>query len=199
MNANPSPFANLGAHIQDLLSVYLLPLALIIAVLVVILLPLIGRNKNAEFSASVDQLEDERKPATPAPAEVTTDSRPAILVVDDSAVARAKLAKLLEAGGYRVALAKDGLEAMEHLTSDFFSVLLTDLEMPNMNGLELIAAVQGSMETEDLPIIAITGHDELQARVHDYQGLYGIFKKPWNDRELLKRVETLAILRHKPA
>ena len=69
--------------------------------------------------------------------------------------------------------------------------------MPNMNGLELIAAVQGSMETEDLPIIAITGHDELQARVHDYQGLFGIFKKPWNDRALLRRVETLVILRKK--
>lgn len=66
-----------------------------------------------------------------------------------------------------------------------------------MNGLELIAAVQGSIETEDIPIIAITGHDELQARVHDYQGLFGIFKKPWNDRELLKRVATLAVLRQK--
>lgn len=198
MNANPSPFANLGAHIQDLLSVYLLPVALVIALLVVILLPLIGRNKSAEISSGVDSLEDLIRPeAAPVP-EVVTDSRPAILIVDDSAVARAKLAKLFEGGGYRVALAKDGLEAIEYLTNDFFSVLLTDLEMPNMNGLELIAAVQGSMETEDLPIIAITGHDELQARVHDYQGLYGIFKKPWNDRELLKRVETLAILRHKP-
>lgn len=199
MNANPSPFANLGAHIQDLLSVYLLPVALIIALLVVILLPLLGRNKSAEFSSDVDPLEDECKTAVPAQAEVAMDKRPAILVVDDSAVARAKLAKLFEAGGYRVVLAKDGLEAMEKLAAEFFSVLLTDLEMPNMNGLELIAAVQGSMETEDLPIIAITGHDELQARVHDYQGLYGIFKKPWNDRELLKRVETLAILRHQPA
>jgi FixJ family two-component response regulator len=46
-----------------------------------------------------------------------------------------------------------------------------------------------------LPIIAITGHDEMQARVHQVQGLYGIFKKPWNDRELLKRVETLSSLR----
>lgn len=198
MHTNPSPFANLGAHIQDLLSGYLLPLALVVALLLVILLPLLGRNKSAESGSGADQIEDESDAIVPAAAASVTDSRPAILVVDDSAVARAKLAKLLEAGGYRVALAKDGLEAIEKLATDFFAVLLTDLEMPNMNGLELIAAVQGSMETEDLPIIAITGHDELQARVHDYQGLYGIFKKPWNDRELLKRVETLAILRHKP-
>jgi CheY-like chemotaxis protein len=190
MNSNLSPFANFGAYIHDLLSMYLLPVGLPVAIIVVIMLVMIGRGKTVEV-AEPDQEQQ------PLPEAVQIDSRPAILVVDDSAVARAKLSKLFESGGYRVELAKDGLEAMERLVSDFFAVLVTDLEMPNMNGLELIAAVQGGMETEDLPIIAITGHDELQARVHDYQGLFGIFKKPWNDRELLKRVETLAVLRKK--
>jgi CheY-like chemotaxis protein len=190
MNNNLSPFANFGAYIHDLLSMYLLPVGLPIAIIVVLMLVLIGRGKALE-GAALEQAQ------TPLLDTVQIDTRPAILVVDDSAVARAKLSKLFETGGYRVELAKDGLEAMEKLQNDFFAVLVTDLEMPNMNGLELIAAVQGSMETEDLPIIAITGHDELQARVHDYQGLFGIFKKPWNDRELLKRVETLAVLRTK--
>jgi CheY-like chemotaxis protein len=122
-----------------------------------------------------------------------------LLVVDDSAVARAKLRKLLEGAGYSVALANDGAQALEVLATGSFSVLITDLEMPNMNGFELIAAVQGNMDTEDMPIIAITGHDEMQARVHDCQGLYGIFKKPWNDRELLKRVATLVQMRNKAA
>jgi CheY-like chemotaxis protein len=124
--------------------------------------------------------------------------KPTILIVEDSAVPRVKLVKLFQGAGYQVESANDGVEAMDKLAVTFFSVLITDLEMPNMNGLELISAVQGSLETEDLPIIAITGHDELQAHVHDYQGLYGIFKKPWNDRELLKRVETLATLRKRP-
>ena len=177
MNSNLSPFANFGAYIHDLLSMYLLPVGLPVAIIVVLILLLIGRGKTVEMSA----LDQEQKPL---PDAVPLDSRPAILVVDDSAVAWAKLSKLFETGGDRVELAKDGLEAMEKLVSDFYAVLVTDLEMPNMNGLELIAAVQGGLETEDLPIIAITGHDELQARVHDYQGLFGIFKKPWNDREL---------------
>ena len=64
-----------------------------------------------------------------------------------------------------------------------------------MNGLELIAAVQGSLDTEDMPIIAITGHDEMHARVHDITGLYGLFKKPWNDRDLVRRVANLAAMR----
>jgi CheY-like chemotaxis protein len=118
-----------------------------------------------------------------------------VLVVDDSAVPRAKLRKLFEAQGYRVVTANDGVQAMEALNKSKFSVIVTDLEMPHMDGFELIAAIQGSLETEDVPVIAITGHEEMQARVHNIQGLYGIFKKPWNDRELLKRVDVLASLR----
>ena len=118
-----------------------------------------------------------------------------VLVVDDSAVPRAKLRKLFEAQGYSVVTANDGVQAMEAINKAKFSVIITDLEMPNMDGLELIAAIQGSLETEDIPVIAITGHEEMQARVHNIQGLYGIFKKPWNDRELLKRVDVLASLR----
>ena len=122
-----------------------------------------------------------------------------VLVVDDSNVARIKLKKLFEANGYLVETAEDGHGALETLQKTHFSVLVTDLEMPNMDGFELIAAVQGSLETEDLPIIAITGHDEMQARVHDMKGLYGIFKKPWNDREILKRVQALSTMRSRAA
>lgn len=138
---------------------------------------------------------------TPAPAPAAPPApaaAPAVLVVDDSAVVRAKLRKLLEGAGYRVVLANDGQQALAALPGEFFSLLITDLEMPNMGGLELIASVQGSLETENLPIVAITGHDELQAHVRDCQGLYGLFRKPWNDRELLRRVEALVVLRPRP-
>lgn len=118
-----------------------------------------------------------------------------ILVVDDSAVPRTKLRKLFEAHGYQVETANDGNEALAEIAKTHFNVVVTDLEMPNMNGVELIAAIHGSLDTEDLPVIAITGHEDMSARVHDISGLYGIFRKPWNDRDLLKRVEALANLR----
>ncbi|HSW05226.1 response regulator [Aquabacterium sp.] len=168
----------------DTLNVYLIPF--VIAIPIAILLLLAARRDDA---AAAD-------PAPPAaPAAPRHDGPAAILVVDDSAVARAKLRKLFETAGYAVVLANDGVQALEQLGHGRFAVMVTDLEMPNMNGIELIAAVQGKLDTEDLPIVAITGHDELQARVHDCQGLYGIFKKPWNDRELLKRIEALVSLR----
>lgn len=133
--------------------------------------------------------------AGPPPTGAAAPERPpAVLVVDDSAVVRLRLRRLLEGAGHRVVLANDGLQALEALTTDRFALLLTDLEMPLMDGFELIAAVQGQLDTEQLPIIAITGHDELQGRVHDCQGLYGLFKKPWNDRQLLDRVAALVAL-----
>ncbi|MET0519588.1 MAG: response regulator [Burkholderiaceae bacterium] len=135
-------------------------------------------------------------PPPPLPPEPAAPPEPAsLLLVDDSAVARAKLSRLFAGAGYRVTLASDGIEALARLAEAHFDVMITDLEMPNKDGFELIAAVQGALETEDLPVIAITGHDEMQARVHQVQGLYGIFKKPWNDRDLLKRVEALVGMR----
>ena len=135
-------------------------------------------------------------PRLPAVSRAPDTAQPlAVLVADDSAVARAKLRKLLEGAGFMVDVANDGEQALDLLSRKSYAVLITDLEMPVLDGFQVIAHVQGSLETEDLPIIAITGHEELSARVNDCQGLYGIFKKPWNDRELLKRVATVAQLR----
>ncbi len=187
----------------ELFQLYLTPFAIGIAMVgLYMLLRSLGRPGDTLPAAAV-------VPAAPAaarplvpPAAVLHRSGRAhkdLLVVDDSAVARAKLCKLFESAGYSVAVATHGAEALEVLETARFAVLVTDLEMPHMNGFELIAAVQGNMDTEDMPIIAITGHDEMQARVHDCQGLYGIFKKPWNDRELLKRVATLVQMRQAAA
>ncbi|WP_197047013.1 PleD family two-component system response regulator [Paucibacter sp. KBW04] len=188
--------------LPELLGPYLLPALIAVPLAVVVYFISARRGDDNPPPARGEAKRGEgRKEPRPAAAPAAQPSAPAapagpasLLVVDDSAVARAKLGKLFEAAGYQVTLARDGVEALDRLAEQRFAVLVTDLEMPNKDGFELIAAVQGSMETEDLPIIAITGHEELQARVHQVQGLYGIFKKPWNDRELLKRVETLARL-----
>lgn len=132
----------------------------------------------------------------PAPEPVVPEGPPTVLIADDSAVVRTKLKRLLEGAGFVVVQVNDGNEALEQLDDKpQIAVLITDLEMPNKDGFELIADVQGSLATEDLPVIAITGHDELHGRVGQIEGVYGIFKKPWNDRELLKRVESLVHLR----
>ena len=191
----------------DLFHLYLIPFAIGIAMVgLYMLLRSLGKIDSAEverpsgFVTLPPTPQRAVAPVVVAP-EIAAPGLPHkdLLVVDDSAVARAKLRKLLETAGYSVVVSNDGTDALEVLATTRFSLLITDLEMPNMNGFELIAAVQGNMDTEDMPILAITGHDEMQARVHDCQGLYGIFKKPWNDRELLKRVATLVQMRQKTA
>jgi CheY-like chemotaxis protein len=173
-------------ELSDGLSSYLVPFAIAVPLALVIWFCSSRRGD--------DPLADERRAGA---ASAPVPSGPiSVLLVDDSAVVRAKLGQLFKGAGYEVTMAKDGVEALEQLDQQSFDVMVTDLEMPRKDGFELIAAVQGSLETEDLPIIAITGHDDMQARVHQVQGLSGIFKKPWNDRELLKRVETLAKLHH---
>ena len=190
---------------SDGLSSYLLPFLIAVPLALVIWFcssrrgddPLRGErdeDKRAPEQPGTSRFAPPAPPPAPQPAPAPPAGPISVLLVDDSAVVRAKLGQLFQRAGYAVTLAKDGVEALQQLGAQRFDVLVTDLEMPNKDGFELIADVQGSLDTENLPIIAITGHDDMQARVHQVQGLYGIFKKPWNDRELLKRVDTLAQL-----
>ena len=181
--------------LSDLLGNYLLPFLIAVPLALVIWFCSSRRGDDPLAGEKEDASPDSRGSSRFAPTLPVPSSAPiSVLLVDDSAVVRAKLGQLFQRAGYAVALAKDGVDALQQLRGQRFDVMVTDLEMPNKDGFELIADVQGSLDTENLPIIAITGHEDLSARVNQVQGLYGIFKKPWNDRELLKRVETLAQL-----
>lgn len=177
---------------NDLLSLYLAPFALAVPFALLLFL-LVWRYRDSSHTKAEDiaTASGVAGSAPPGP--------PSILVVDDSPVVRAKLRKLLEPSGYTVLQAVDGVEALELMANHHVAVLITDLEMPRMNGFELIESVKGALDTEDLPILAITGHEELHARVHQMEGLYGLFKKPWSDRELLKRVAALVTVRPPPS
>lgn len=122
-------------------------------------------------------------------------SGPTVLIVDDSQLVRVALTKVLESAKMRVLQAVDGLDAQQVLDREYVDVVISDLEMPRMDGFEFIAFVRGHLDTENLPIIAITGSDELHQRVGSIQGLYGIFRKPWNDRELVRRITDVANIR----
>lgn len=194
--------------LPETLQPFLLPLLIAVPLAIVIIIITVRRGDHRDVGAPPPPPRPMPGPArTPvaapapvvpppaAPVAPAAPERLPLLVVDDSAVVRAKLTKLFSQAGHEVVAARDGVEGLELLGQQRFSVLITDLEMPNMDGFELIQAVQGALATEDLPIIAISGHEELHARLHQIQGLYGMFQKPWNDRELLKRVEALAQLR----
>ena len=114
-----------------------------------------------------------------------------LLLVDDSAVARTKLRRLFEAAGYRVHLACDGVEALALLEKGRYALLITDLEMPNMDGVTLINTCLGQPQTAGMPMLAITGHESLRAKFNECHDISGIHRKPWVDDILLSHVATL--------
>ena len=76
-----------------------------------------------------------------------------LLVADDNKVNRLLLSRSLEQQGHRVSLAVDGLEALHMLRSQAFDLLLLDIEMPQMDGFEVLAALKADRALRDLPVI----------------------------------------------
>lgn len=113
-----------------------------------------------------------------------------ILIVDDSIVIRTKLSSFLKECGFDVSSANDGQEALDILLKDNpFSLIITDLEMPNMNGYDLIYNLNAN--GINIPVIAITGHDEVTLPVEKSSNFYGISKKPWDNESLQNKLKLI--------
>jgi CheY-like chemotaxis protein len=126
-------------------------------------------------------------PALPAALPEAAD----LLLVDDSAVARAMLRTLFEGAGYKVHLARDGVEALALLRSGRYAMMITDLEMPNMDGVTLINTCLADAAIARMPILAISGHEDLRARFNACRDVCGVHRKPWADDILLSHVAAL--------
>src|SRR5438067_1171781 len=90
-----------------------------------------------------------------------------LLIVDDDELSREGLARHLRRQGYTVALAKNGEKAIELLTDRHFDLVLLDVMMPRMNGLEVLKFLRRCDSLIDLPIIMVTakreGEDVIEA------------------------------------
>jgi two-component system, chemotaxis family, sensor kinase CheA len=91
-----------------------------------------------------------------------------ILVVDDSITTRTMEKNLLEAAGYQVRVAVDGIEAWTLLKSERVDLIVSDVDMPRMNGLELTAKIRANRDMADLPVILVTA---LESRDDKERGL----------------------------
>ena len=121
--------------------------------------------------------------------EVTT--RRDILVVDDSLSVRKSLVQLVSDAGYNVKAAKDGLEAIALLKDFMPGVILTDLEMPNMNGLELTSHLRARPDTRELPVIMITSRSmDKHRKQAELAGVSVYLTKPYTDTDLLGHIHS---------
>ncbi len=116
---------------------------------------------------------------------------PLILVVDDSITVRRVTQRLLKREGYRVALASDGLDALEKLQEEKPTVVLSDIEMPRMDGFDLARNIRGDAKLRDLPIIMITSRIAGKHREHAKElGVDHYLGKPYSEEELLGLVRS---------
>lgn len=101
-------------------------------------------------------------------AEKKEGKKPAILVVEDSITARTLLNNILEAAGYDIATAVDGVDAFTQLRSGEFDIVVSDVDMPRMNGFDLTAKIRGDKKLADLPVVLLTA---LESRAHRERGV----------------------------
>jgi chemosensory pili system protein ChpA (sensor histidine kinase/response regulator) len=141
------------------------------------------------FGAAVDEAAPYGVGGSSAQASAATATVPLVLVVDDSITVRRVTQRLLKREGFRVALASDGLQALEVLQVEKPKVVLTDIEMPRMDGFDLVRNIRADVNLMDLPIIMITSriaekHRDYarELKVNNYLG------KPYPEDELIALV-----------
>ena len=117
---------------------------------------------------------------------------PTVLVVDDSLSQRRALEQLLTDAGFRVRTSRDGIEAAETLVHFRPDVVLTDLEMPRMNGIELASHIRTQEKIKHLPVIMITSRTTQKHRqMAEEAGVDAYFTKPVRDEDLLIKMQRL--------
>ena len=151
---------------------------------VMLILDLIALMRNAQLGKNMSQATDAKRKGIA--------SKSTILVVDDSVTVRKVTSRFLERQGFNVAVAKDGIDAIEILQDSTPDMILLDIEMPRMDGFEVATQVRHSQRLQHIPIIMITSrtgekHREraLEIGVNDYMG------KPFQEQHLLDRIQNI--------
>jgi two-component system chemotaxis sensor kinase CheA len=101
------------------------------------------------FAAAVEEKEAERK---------------SVLVVEDSITSRTLLRNIIESAGYLVDTAVDGMEAVEALRTGAYSLVVSDVDMPRMNGFELTEKVRADRRTAEIPVVLVTALESREDR-----------------------------------
>ncbi|NOQ13170.1 MAG: response regulator [Methyloprofundus sp.] len=117
---------------------------------------------------------------------------PEALIIDDSLSARRSLAQFLGDAGYATRTAIDGIDAIEMLESKKPDIVLVDMEMPRMNGLEFTVHLRANPRTQHIPVIMITSRGTVKHKQQAQQaGVNEYVTKPFSEDDLLVQVETL--------
>ncbi len=111
-----------------------------------------------------------------------------ILAVDDESSQLALSRELIKSIGMNCDSAKDGKEALMKLEKNKYDLVLTDIQMPIMNGFELLKAIQSKEELKHIPVIAASGRTTLSSNDYLDAGFSGNLLKPYKPQDLLRKI-----------
>ena len=118
-----------------------------------------------------------------------------VLIVDDSSSMRAIIRKIMKVSGFNIGElleAADGKEAIKVLTDEWVDLVLADINMPNMNGLELISEMKKDEMLKSIPVVMITAEGS-EKRIQESMklGASGYIKKPFPPEEIKRTLSAI--------
>ena len=114
-----------------------------------------------------------------------------VLVVEDDPSVRGLLQHLLESEGYLVSTAPDGVAGLAAAGALLPAVVVLDLMMPELSGLQVLEELRADEELADVPVVVVTGQADMAPRVADLLGPDNVFLKPFSVAELMDRVNAV--------
>ncbi len=128
-------------------------------------------------------------PTSVEPAVTAVAALPTVMVVNDSLTVRKITSRLLTREGYQVVLAKDGVDALEQLLEVMPDVVISDIEMPRMDGFDLVRNIRADKRLGALPVIMITSRTAEKHRNYALEiGASHYLGKPYDEDELLSLI-----------
>ncbi|BAQ64949.1 hybrid sensor histidine kinase/response regulator [Geminocystis sp. NIES-3709] len=152
---------------------------------------LTGSTKQPKLKANKSTLPPQQQSTSTG--KKKTKSSPMVLIIDDSVVVREMLSMTFKKAGYQVEQARDGQDAWDKVVDGLpCDLLLCDIEMPRMNGLELLAKMQQDENLSKLPVAMVTSRGaEKHRKIAADLGAKAYFTKPYLEEELLNAAQKL--------
>jgi CheY-like chemotaxis protein len=145
--------------------------------------------------AAQARLDTQRKPneaaVPPAPKTAKLPHQTVVMIADDSKLVRIKTGRLLAQHDYQVLYALDGQDAILQLQTTVPDLLITDVEMPGLDGFGLTTQVRNNPAIAHLPIVMITAADDKHRQEADRVGVNVLMGKPYSDEALIHHIRTL--------
>lgn len=120
--------------------------------------------------------------------------RKSILIVDDTSVIREFLQEFFIDSGFDTDIAKNGKEGLELALKNNYSLILSDVHMPEMSGADMVSKIR--MSNSDVPVIMMDSLPNKQARLATESGAQGCLAKPFDLDELRLMVERITNSKH---